>query len=147
MVVNPPLTAASSQPTQVDRRWRIIGWAAIAGGALVMLGAALPWLTFFAGLQAYSGLAGLNGRLLMGGGVIALLAGIRFLWRKSNALRWAIGLFGFVLLAFTGWLVVGLLTEYFQLAHDAMMVPALGPGLFVAVGGALLVFAALLIAV
>ena len=137
------LTAAATHPAQAHRRGRLIGWAVLIGGMPIMVGAALPWLTFFAGLQAYSGLAGLNGRLLMGGGVLALLLGIWFLRRRSQSLRWAIGLYGFALLAFASWLMVGLLISYRQLSADPMMVAGLSPGLFVAVAGALLVFAAL----
>ena len=55
-----------------NRHW-IIPLAAAAAGMAVIAGATLPWLTVFNGLRSYSGIAGLNGRLLAGGGAAAIV--------------------------------------------------------------------------
>jgi len=127
-----------------ERGWKLrrhlIGIAAIVGGLLLVAGTLLPWLTLFAGLRALSGLAGINGRILLAGGMLSILAGLWSLVRSGASVRWSIGLLGFALLAFTGWLSIQLITTYRSLAADPFMVAALGPGLFVALGGALLLF-------
>jgi len=109
-----------------------------------MVGAVLPWLTVYAGLKTYSGLAGLNGRLLLGSGVLGLLGGVWYLRGRRRALHWALGLWGFVLLAFTGWLLVQLLTAYRGLAADPFFLARLGPGIPVATAGAAALAATLL---
>lgn len=63
------------------------GITAIIGGALVGTGAILPWLSLFAGLQSYSGMIGLYGRLLFGGGVLAVAGGVAILVRSYSWLR------------------------------------------------------------
>ena len=81
--------------------------AALAGGALVMVGACLPWLTLFAGMQRYSGLIATQGQILFAGGVLAVLwsAGIR---RTDNrGMRWATMFMGIALLAVNLWLTSG----------------------------------------
>jgi hypothetical protein len=115
---------------------RGVGLAAVAGAVLVMVGAVLPWLSVYAGLKTYSGLAGLNGRLLLGGGLLGLLGGVWCLRVRRQALQWTLGLWGFVLLAFTGWLLVQLLTAYRGLAADPFFLARLGPGVPVATVGA-----------
>jgi hypothetical protein len=124
---------------------RGVGLAAMAGAVLVMVGAVLPWLSVYAGLKTYSGLAGLNGRLLLGGGVLGLLGGVWYLRGRRRALQWALGLWGFVLLAFTGWLLVQLLTAYRGLAADPFFLARLGPGVPVATVGAAALAAILLV--
>jgi hypothetical protein len=108
-----------------------------AGGALVMLGAWLPWLTLFAGLQAYGGLIGLHGRILFGGGVLATIAGIAMVRTRRVWIQQATILLGCCLLGFDGWLLAGLLETLHR--GDAMLVPRPGPGLFVALLGITLV--------
>jgi hypothetical protein len=124
---------------------RGVGLAAIAGAVLVMVGAVLPWLSVYAGLKAYSGLAGLNGRLLLGSGALGLLGGVWYLRGRRRALQWALGLWGFALLAFTGWLLVQLLTAYHGLAADPFFLARLGPGVPVATVGAAALAAILLV--
>ncbi len=123
-------------------RWPV-GLTAIVGGTLVITGALLPWLTLLAGLRSYTGTAGLNGRLLLAGGAIATVAGLWFLVAGGRVLRWGIGLFGFSLLAGATWLMLRLLATYQELTADPFAVAALGPGLFVALGGAALIFVTL----
>lgn len=112
--------------------------AVLAGGALVMLGAWLPWLTLFAGLQRYGGLIGAHGRVLFAGGALAVVAG--FAMRGSRP-RWipraTMGL-GLALLGFAIWLLYGL-AETLRHGVGAMLVPRAGPGLFVACLGITLV--------
>ena len=124
------------------RRWPIAA-AAIGGGVLVLVGVALPWFTLFAGLQSYSGVVGGNGYLLLGGGMLSLVSGAWFLQSGTLTLRWSIGLLGFALLTFASWLLLHLMATYRQLAADPLLVAALGPGLFVVVAGALVIFATL----
>ena len=117
---------------------RVPALAVAAGGLAVMLGASLPWLTLFAGLQSYRGLIGLNGKLLFLGGAATLLAGAT-LARGARPLvaRVAAGLGG-AMAVFAVWLLVGLRA---MVAHGlgAMLVPRVGPGLFVVLAGAGLV--------
>ena len=82
--------------------------ALIAGGSLLMAGAALPWLTLFAGLHPYSGLVGMYGWLIFGAGVIALAAGVATLRITPAWAAWATTVFGSVVLGFALWLMAGL---------------------------------------
>ncbi|HKT60166.1 MAG TPA: hypothetical protein VJQ46_08955 [Gemmatimonadales bacterium] len=112
--------------------------AALAGGALVMLGAWLPWLTLFAGLQRYGGLIGAHGRVLFAGGALAFVAAAAMLGSGHRWIRGATVLFGLVLLGFDVWLLNGLV-ETLRHGVGAMLVPRAGPGLFVASLGIALV--------
>jgi hypothetical protein len=142
-----PAATQPAPPTSPGRQgWRwSVGLTAIGGSALVVAGALLPWLSVFAGLKAYPGVAGLHGRLLLAGGVLGLLGGLGYLATGRAALRWGLGLWGFVLLAFTGWLVTQLLATYQQLVADPLFVARLGPGVFVATVGAAALAATLLL--
>jgi hypothetical protein len=103
-----------------------------------MLGAWLPWLTLFAGLQRYGGLTGIHGYILLAGGAMAVGAGLGMLGTRRRWIRWATVLLGLVLLGFDGWLLAGLAGT---LRHGlaAMLVPRPGPGLFIASLGIALV--------
>ena len=120
-----------------------IAGSAIAGGAIIILGTALPWFSLFARLQPYRGLDVLNGRLLAGGGAVSVLVGLWFLRSSGRRLRWGIGLFGFAMLAFSGWSLFQLLILYRELSSDPMMVAKLGSGLMIVMVGALIIFATL----
>jgi hypothetical protein len=112
--------------------------AALLGGALVMLGAWLPWLTMFAGLQRYGGLIGVHGHILLAGGALAIVASTGTLHAHRRWIRSGTALLGFTLFGFVCWLLLGL---FQTLHHDlsAMLVPRAGPGLFVSLLGAALV--------
>ncbi len=129
----------------LDRRRWLIGGATMGGGALIIAGTLLPWVSLLAGLHPYAGTAGLNGQLLIGGGLLSIISGAWFLLAGSLPVRWAIGLLGFTLLAFASWLLIELLLTYRQLAADPLLVPRLGPGLFLVVLGSLLIFVTLLL--
>jgi hypothetical protein len=112
--------------------------ATLAGGALVMIGAWLPWLTLFAGLQRYGGLIGAHGRVLFAGGALAVAAGLATRGSRPRWIARATMVLGLALLGFELWLLTGL-AETLRHGVDAMLVPRAGPGLFVACLGIALV--------
>jgi hypothetical protein len=114
-----------------------------AGGACVVAGATLPWLTVFHGLDSYRGTAGMNGRLLAAGGAAAVLLGLWYVVRGATLVRYAIGGLGFALALFSVYITAQLLSVYKAL--HGMFLPALGPGVFVATAGALLILSTLLV--
>jgi hypothetical protein len=144
MTAPTPAFAADLRPTRALARPRrpLAPLAISAGGLLLALGAWLPWLTLFAGLQTVSGLAGPNGRAVLGAGVTAALLGALALRRPSPRLLGACAALGAVLVGFVAWLIVGLLGLARAHAADPMALTRVGPGLFVALAGALLVAAA-----
>jgi hypothetical protein len=121
---------------------RRVAASVMAGGLLVMLGAWLPWLTMFAGLQRYAGVIGFNGRLLFASGVIAFVGGLYSWWRSGSELVWGgVTILGLAITGFAGWLLLGLY-QMVQHGLDAMLIARPGPGLFVVLLGALLITAA-----
>jgi hypothetical protein len=126
-------------------RDRLIMLLAVAGGAAVIAGAALPWLSVYRGLDTYNGTAGMNGRLLVAGGAAASLLGLWYGRRRSAPLRYLIGALGFALALFSAYLLAQLLAIDKQLNLHGFFLPALGPGLFTAGGGALLILTTLFV--
>ena len=118
---------------------------AVIGGIVMVVGTILPWVTLFAGLQVYAGTAGLNGKLMFGGGALSVFGGLWFLFTGWRILRWGVGLLGFACLAFAGWLLVELIKTNQQISNDPFIFAHLGPGLFITTAGALIVFTTLLI--
>jgi hypothetical protein len=116
----------------------------MAGGLLVIAGALLPWLTLYAGLQRYTGMAGLYGRLVLAGGASAFAAGVWMLRRRSLWMRWSTALLGAALTLFLTWLLVGL-RDTLQGRMSPMLVAHAGPGLFVAIMGAGLITTAAIV--
>jgi len=113
--------------------------AVVLGGALVATGALLPWLTLFAGLQHYSGLIGLYGWLVLAGGLAAVATGLAMFVRRERWLERGGLTIGLTLTVFTVWLVGRLFETMHGIGADAMLVARPGPGLFVAMAGALIV--------
>jgi len=113
--------------------------AVVLGGALVATGALLPWLTLFAGLQHYSGLIGLYGWLVLAGGVASVATGLAMFVRRERWLERGGLTIGLALTVFTLWLVGRLFETMHGIGADAMLVARPGPGLFVAMAGALIV--------
>jgi hypothetical protein len=122
---------------RLPREERYVASAAVAGGALMAIGAFLPWLTLYAGLHPLRGVIGLNGQVLAAGGAVCLVAGVRGWLRPTPGVRWVVALVGGALGGFGVWLIVQLLITYHHLRANPMLVPRLGPGLFIAGAGAL----------
>ena len=116
---------------------RLVASAAVVGGALIATGAFLPWLSLFAGLHPLRGVIGLNGRLLAAAGAVCVVAGVRCWQRPARGLQRAVGVLGWVLIPFATYLAVQLLDSYRELRANPMLVPRLGPGLFLALLGSL----------
>jgi hypothetical protein len=122
---------------------RLIALFAVAGGGGVITGAVLPWLSVYYGLDTYNGTAGTNGLLLVAGGAAVVLLGLWYALRRRAGVRYLIAGLGFALALFSAYLLAELLALDKQL--HAGFLPALGPGVFVASGGALLILATLFI--
>lgn len=127
--------------TACDWRWAL---PAVAGGVIVAVGAVLPWMTLFAGLHSYSGIAGLYGRLVFAGGALTVLGGVTMLVRPDPRLRLAIGVLGAALALFAAWLLLGLDATTTRLDTHAFLLPRPGPGVFVVLLGALVTTSMLL---
>jgi hypothetical protein len=110
----------------------------ISGGALLILGATLPWLTLYAGLQQYSGMIGAFGWIVCGAGVIAIAMGILSLRGRPSWVEKTSAMLGLVLIAFAAWLFQGL-HEITQRPDAVMLVPRPGPGLYVVLTGAIVI--------
>src|SRR5206468_5339013 len=103
--------------------------AAILGGALLLLGAFLPWLTLFMGLHPLRGVIGVNGRILaIGGGLCCCLGVVNWLRPRLGARRVTLvlgyGLGGFVL-----WLLAQQFLLLRHLKMNPMFFARPGPGL------------------
>lgn len=122
-------------------RERLVAAAAVLGGLLLLGGAFLPWLSLYAGLYPMRGVMGLWGRVLAAGGAACAVSGLAEWLRPRRRLAIATGVLAAALAAFGVWLVVQLLLTIRGLRADPMLVPQIGPGLFVAVAGALIVAA------
>ena len=120
-----------------ERDW--LGAAiATTGGSALVVGALLPWMSLFAGLQRYPGIAGLNGRLILAGGVSAVIGGFAMVVRPRKRLRQTLGTLGLAFVVFSSWVLYGLRTTMHTLAHHPLLLARPGSGLFVALAGALL---------
>ena len=113
----------------------------LIGGTLVCVGSALPWMSFFAGVQSLSGLIGLYGRILFASGALAVLSGAAMLRRSYRWLQPATLCLGVSQTLFILWLLAGLRSTTRDLAMHAMLLARPGPGLFVALAGAILISA------
>jgi hypothetical protein len=137
------IKALPERATARSGRRSLIAFLAVGGGGCAIAGALLPWLSVYAGLDSYSGIAGTNGRLLAAGGAAAVLCGLVHWLRPTAIVRYLIGGLGFLLTLFSSYLLAQLLSIYKQLHGEFL--PALGPGVFLAAGGALLIFSTLFV--
>ena len=129
--------------TETPRLRHPAGLAVLAGGALMAVGAFLPWLSVFQGLQTISGIEGPSGRALAILGAVAVIAGGVFSVRGGRRLGLGIAIGGAAAAAYAGYLVAQLLVTMHGL--DGMMLARLGPGLFVSAAGAVLVAGSILL--
>jgi len=65
------------------------------------------------------------------------VAGVRYWLRPAPGLGRGVAVLGWALTGYALWLIVQLLITYRELRTNPMLVPQLGPGLFLALGGAL----------
>jgi hypothetical protein len=129
-------------------RWlprRMVAVLGIVGGALMVAGSLMPWLSLYAGLDTITGVDGMNGRVLIGAGALSVTAGVLYALRPSKQLQYGLAAFGFAASTFAAWVLSQLLGSYQQLHSDPFVVASLGTGTFVALGGALLVLGTLLL--
>lgn len=115
------------------------GVIGIAGGTLVMVGSWLPWFTLYAGLHPLRGITGLNGQLLAAGGLLAAGVSVMLLMKPRRALHWILGGLGICLALFTAWILAGVPATYRAMQENPLLVAQRGPGLWVVLGGALMV--------
>jgi hypothetical protein len=137
------VTAAPSTRVREPIRGVLAG-VALVGGSLMIGGALLPWLSVYAGLDTLRGIDGINGRVLVGVGVVAVVLALLYAWRPSARLRLALGLAGFSASGFAAWVVAQLVGSYQQLGGDPLVLPSLGAGAFVSLAGGLCLLSTLL---
>ena len=128
-------------------RRRAAGALQLSGGAHIVTGALLPWLTVLAGLQAYRGILGRNGRGVLAAGAVVALGGVASLIGNAGLLvRRGVSLLAAVVAGGAMVLVVRLIAMWHELvARDAMMLARPGVGLPVVVIGAIVAAAAILL--
>jgi hypothetical protein len=118
---------------------------AAAGGALLAVGARLPWMSFYAGLKPLRGTRGLHGQGLFVCGLILVAAGLVGAVRPDRRMRIAAGAIGLGCAAYAAYLIVRLQMALEHVAtHDPMVFARRGPGLFVVVAGGLVAASTLL---
>lgn len=116
----------------------VAGALALVSAAMLAAGAALPWLSFFAGLQPRSALGTTNGTVLLAAVAIGVLLGLATLRSPSSWPRRGLALLGIGLTAFSAYLVVGFVAVYRELSADPLLVVEVGPGLVLVVAGSLI---------
>ncbi len=128
-------------------RGRAAGALQLSGGALIVAGALLPWLTVLAGLQAYRGILGWNGRGVLAAGAVVALGGAASLADRAGPLvRRVVSLLAALVAGGAVVLVVRLIAVWRDLvARDAMMLARPGVGLPVVVVGAIVAAAAIFV--
>ena len=133
--------SGSERPRRLRAFVAFVVTTVLIGGTLVCVGSALPWMSFFAGLQSLSGLIGLYGRILFASGALAVLSGAAMLRRSYRWLLPATFALGVLQTLFILWLLVGLRSTTRALGMHGMILARPGPGLFVAFAGAILISA------
>jgi hypothetical protein len=137
MPLHAAVTGSMSRRFAPSLAWRTL-LVTVIGGVAMVTGALLPWMTFYAGLQPIAGTRGGYGKAVLLAGVAVCIVGAV---RSREDARWTR-----VLLAVIGSSVVAggalLLWRAWQLVSSQgalMLVPRLGPGLFVVIAGGLLI--------
>lgn len=115
------------------------------GGALLIAGSLLPWLTFYAGLSDVRGIDGRNGIALISTGALIIIAALVNAVRPSGGVGWALAAAGFAGAGIGFWALAQGLGILRQLGADPFVQAGLGPGLPIAVVGGALALSTLLI--
>lgn len=100
----------------------------------MILGAFLPWITFYAGLQKITGFSGANGKALVAAGLALCVMAVLQWKAPSQTLRLAAALLGSLVVAAAVVLLVRA-NNMLQLQSMMMMVPGISYGLYVVMGG------------
>jgi hypothetical protein len=139
--------SAAKMRLETTARGRAAGALQLSGGALMVMGAALPWLTLFAGLQAYRGILGWNGRGMLAAGAVVALGGAASLAGKAGLLvRRVVSLLAALVAGSAVVLVVRLIATWRELmSRDVMMLARPDLGLPVVVVGAIVAAAAIFV--
>lgn len=98
------------------------------------LGAFLPWITFYAGLQKITGFSGANGKALVAAGLALCVMAVLQWKAPSQTLRLAAALLGSLVVAAAVVLLVRA-NNMLHLQSMMMMVPGISYGLYVVMGG------------
>jgi len=140
------MSAAEMSPENTARR-RAAAALQLCGGALIVTGAMLPWLTLFAGLQAYRGIIAWNGRGILAAGLVVALGGAASLAGRVGVLvRRVVSLIAALVAGGAVVLVIRLIATWRDLvSRDAMMLARPGVGLPVVIVGAIVAAAAIFV--
>jgi len=114
----------------------------MVGGLTGVAGTLLPWMTLFGGLHTYRGIIGVYGRLIAGGGALAIALGVLLSARDYRLIRLAAALLGAAIFVAATILLRNMLTIVGNHRADPMMISAQGWGLYVCMAGATLLCAA-----
>ena len=118
-----------------QQRWPAL--LLVLGGLTAVADALSPWFTLYAGLRPLTGISGLFGQFVLAGGGLLVIGGSAYAYRGGRRLPAALALLSMLLSTFCLWLVPRQFAVREHLAASAMLIPQLGPGLFIAVGGAI----------
>jgi hypothetical protein len=129
-------------------RSRTRAWAsslvAMVGGAALSIGARLPWMSFYAGLQPLRGTRGWHGQAFFACGIALLAAGLVLAIRPDRRVRIIVGTLGTACAVYASYLLVRMQMAVTHIAsHDPMMFAKRGPGLFLILAGGLIATLAL----
>lgn len=126
--------------SQLTGRFPVAAMAGL-GGALAVIGSALPWLSFYAGLQQVRGSDGQHGLIIIALGLATVGIAALHLARGGAMTRWLLAGAGFATVAVAGYVGIGLLEAFATLSADPLLIARLEPGLGVVLLGGSAVFA------
>ena len=115
----------------------------ILGGLTIVAGSLMPWMTLLGGLHTYRGIIGLYGRLIAGGGVVAVALGIFLGAKPSRVAGYSAAVLGCGIIFFSALLLRNLMEVVHDRQHP-MLAAAPGWGLYVCLAGGVLLSASLI---
>jgi hypothetical protein len=115
----------------------------ILGGLTIVAGSLMPWMTLLGGLHTYRGIIGLYGRLIAGGGVVAVALGIFLGAKASRVAGYSAAVLGCGIFFFSAFLLRNLMEVVHDRQHP-MLAAAPGWGLYVCLAGGVLLSASLI---